>query len=293
MAVKALVFSFFCFVVLNVSFHEVSFFDVEAKTCDPYGSGSECGSNEYCVLIGDDEGVCRTKRTEEQKAKQRQRNKEMIDEMNGSSGSSSDGILGTLKGIYGVLSNPLDSILLAILTFMSGLAKIAAVLFGVVVTPSLFNRIFIENGELLYSIWTFIRDFLNIFFILILLFSAFATVFQVSKYHIQKILLWVVLMALLVNFSWPLTRIIIDFSNVTMYFLVDEMLGDFDVIGNNTTAKIGALSGLGDILVPEDFSKAVGEANLETSYLLLAIVVVFIFAMTLLAYALNLSLIHI
>lgn len=47
--------------------------------------------------------------------------------------------------------------------------------------------------------WDVVRDFLNIAFIFFLLFSAFATIFQVSKYHIKSTWVMIVVMALLVN----------------------------------------------------------------------------------------------
>lgn len=176
-------------------------------------------------------------------------------------------------------SNWIPNLLLEILRFFGWLVKGAVFLFEIAVNPDFFDKLFRDNGQAIFEMWKFIRDFLNIFFILILLFSAFATVFQVSKYHIKNIILWVVLMALLVNFSWPVTRVIIDLSNVTMYFMIDEMLAD----PNKTTAKIGALSNLSYIMVPEDYTKVAGTKDI--TYLFLAIVVVFIFGMTLLAYA--------
>ncbi len=179
-------------------------------------------------------------------------------------------------------ANWIPNLLLAVLQLASYMVRIAVFLFEVAINPALFERIFVEQGDMLFEIWGFIRDVLNIFFILILLFSAFATVFQVSKYHIKNIILMVVLMALLVNFSWPITRVIIDLSNVTMYFFAEEMLGDPD--GTSTTAKLGALSNLSKILAPEGFEGIVEQQG-EWSYLLLAIIVVFVFGITLLAYS--------
>ncbi len=243
-AIKALVFSVFCFFFLyNVNF-------VEAESCvvpkDCKKSTDTCVQGQ-CV---DEDGTDYSKQSRTK-----------------------------LDKAWDLFTNPIDSTLLAILEGMSWLVKAAVFLFEIAVNPELFNKLFRDSGTTLYEMWGFIRDFLNIFFILILLFSAFATVFQVSKYHIQKILLSVVLMALLVNFSWTITRIIIDLSNVTMYFFIDEML----LGSGETTAKIGALSNLSDIMVPGDFSKVAGAK--DTTYLLLAITVVFIFGVTLLAYA--------
>ena len=93
------------------------------------------------------------------------------------------------------------------------------------------------NSKAIYTGWKMVRDTLNIMFIFFLLFSAFSTIFQVSKYHIKSTWVMIVVMALLVNFSWPITRVIIDFSNVTM----DYILGS---PGTGTSTGEVASSGL-------------------------------------------------
>lgn len=236
-AVKALVFSFFCFAILSINFNDRGNLNFGISEVNAIGPSNVIGY------------------------------------------FASKWAADNAAEVADVVLNPIDSLLLSVLMLMGILVKVAVFLFEIVVNPKLFDMLFRDNGKTIFEIWSFIRDFLNIFFILILLFSAFATVFQVSKYHIKNIILMVILMALLVNFSWPITRVIVDFSNVTMYFLIEEMIGD----PNGTTAKVGALSKLSDIMVPEDFAKAAGEK--DTTYLLLSIMVMFIFGLTLLAYA--------
>ena len=63
------------------------------------------------------------------------------------------------------------------------------------------------NQPVIYELWKFIRDFCNIFFILMLLIGAFSMVFQLSSYNAKKTLLSIILMALFVNFSFPLSQI--------------------------------------------------------------------------------------
>ncbi len=110
----------------------------------------------------------------------------------------------------------------------SWLATFGADMSGKLIDPAILNAIFLENSSstALYNIWTFIRDIFNVFFIFILLFSAFATVFQVQKYHLLKsnVLVMIIIMTLLVNFSWPITRTIMDAGNITMFYLIDTLL---------------------------------------------------------------------
>jgi hypothetical protein len=79
--------------------------------------------------------------------------------------------------------------------------------------------------ELLRSLWQFIRDFFNLFFIFILLFSAFATIFQVDSFNIRNIFKNILLTALLINFSFPITRFLIDVANVPMYYFINDVIG--------------------------------------------------------------------
>ncbi len=80
----------------------------------------------------------------------------------------------------------------------------------------------IISSDGVYIGWSVVRDFLNIFFIFFLLYSAFCTVFQISRYHIKSTWVMIVLMALLVNFSWPITRVMIDISNLGMLYILGD-----------------------------------------------------------------------
>jgi len=129
-----------------------------------------------------------------------------------------------------VVLDGLETALKSVLHVFSG-AVAWFVTFGLeasatIIDPALFDGIFTGMDSGLYDIWTFIRDIFNVFFIFVLLFSAFATIFQVQKYHLLKsnILTMIIIMALLVNFSWPITRVIIDAGNVTMYYFLDNFV---------------------------------------------------------------------
>ena len=61
--------------------------------------------------------------------------------------------------------------------------------------------------------WAFSRDVVNLFFIFILLFIAIATILQIESYGAKKLLVWLVLVALLVNFSLIASQFIIYATN--------------------------------------------------------------------------------
>lgn len=136
----------------------------------------------------------------------------------------------------------------------------------------------IMNKASVYASWKLIRDFFNLFFILTLLYTAFTIIFQVAKDY-KKTLLSLVLAALFVNFSFPITRVIIDVTNVPMYYFVNQIAakeGGQTIFGN----FLGA-SRIQDVLIPKDYSVLWG----STTQLMMAIVMLFIFMVSMLVMA--------
>ncbi|MFH0906846.1 MAG: hypothetical protein V1829_01175 [bacterium] len=76
--------------------------------------------------------------------------------------------------------------------------------------------------------WGIVRDLTNMFFILVLLIIAFASILRIEQYGVKQILWKLVVAALLINFSLVLAGPIIDFSQVlTMFFLEQSGGEDF------------------------------------------------------------------
>jgi hypothetical protein len=68
--------------------------------------------------------------------------------------------------------------------------------------------------------WKVSRDFANIFFIALLIYVAFCYILRINSKNSQKILVNVIVMAILINFSLMIGGIIIDFSNVFFNYFV-------------------------------------------------------------------------
>lgn len=77
--------------------------------------------------------------------------------------------------------------------------------------PSWFQIDAVING------WRLVRDFANIWFILILLFIAIGTILRAQSYQAKKLLPTLIMVALVINFSLPITGFIIDISNVISF----------------------------------------------------------------------------
>lgn len=168
------------------------------------------------------------------------------------------------------------------------LAQVRKVIYSVIATPAAAAFVWVVNpanisgptGVLnypaVYSLWQFIRDFFNLFFILILLFSAFATIFQVDSFNIRNIFKNVILVALLINFSFPITRFLIDAANVPMYYFINDVIGAGT--GQGGTRAMNNL--LGHSGVSSGIFATVGE-NDDLTSLAMAIIFTFLFGVSL------------
>lgn len=100
-----------------------------------------------------------------------------------------------------------------ILQLVSVILTIAGALLDTSINYSINNfantsKAIVEQG------WTISRDVANLFFIFILLYISIATILQLSGYGMKELLVTVIIVALLVNFSLVITRFIIDGSNI-------------------------------------------------------------------------------
>ncbi len=105
--------------------------------------------------------------------------------------------------------------------------------------------------------WKIVRDICNMFFVVIMLVIAFATVLRVEKYSYQKLLPKLIIMAILINFSKMICGLIIDVSQVVMLTFVNSFK---DVAGANLTNMLG-LNGLTSMSANDANSSNTGGAE--------------------------------
>lgn len=182
------------------------------------------------------------------------------------------------------ISNVFKGLLYGLFLAISFITSMAITLFEWSINPNYASGpTGLLNRESVYTMWKFIRDFFNLFFILTLLYTAFTIIFQVAKNYKQT-LLSLVLAALFVNFSFPITRVIIDVTNVPMYYFVNQLAAGKD--GKKSLGSVLSASQLRGILIPgaED-GGTVTLSNITVSRLLMAIIFMFIFSITLLVLA--------
>jgi hypothetical protein len=173
------------------------------------------------------------------------------------------------------ISSVVNCLLLYVLKLLTNLLEAVTTLFNYIIQPKNFTDV--VGNKIIYEMWAFVRDILNVAFILTLLFSAFCTVFQISKYSYKSLLITLIIMALLVNFSFPIARVIIDFSNVIMYYFINN-LGMDSKTSNAIFTNIARDSALGKIIYQDS-------VKTDTSYLMASVIFTFMFTVTLLIVA--------
>jgi len=93
------------------------------------------------------------------------------------------------------------------------------------VSEKLYTNIFFSDRSkvALMIAWKAVRDFVNMFFLLILIFLAISTILNISQFNDKKLFFKVLVSAILVNFSLPITLMVIDLSNILMNFFIDAI----------------------------------------------------------------------
>lgn len=181
-------------------------------------------------------------------------------------------------GFFGdMFMSVLKALIYALFQLIVWILGAVTILFGWIVKSENMSLIMTNSG--IYQSWAMVRDFLNLGFILVLLYIAFCVIFQIGSYSDswKKMLLMMVIMALLVNFSFPICRVIIDFSNVAFYFLLNSGIGE-KASGEGIMTFIIKQTGLQDLIT-------VGLNCVSVSYLIAMTVFMFILTITLLVIA--------
>jgi len=119
------------------------------------------------------------------------------------------------------------------------------------------------NVPAVKTAWGIVRDICNMFFILILLAIAFGTILGLESYHAKRLLPWLVIAIILVNFSMMICGIIVDFSQILMIGFLSPLSGQslakvllnglkinsYGSVAAGTSFKSLKGSGLGDVFL--------------------------------------------
>ncbi len=126
--------------------------------------------------------------------------------------------------------------------------------------------------------WAIVRDVCNMFFVLILLVIAFATILKIENYSYKKWLPKLILMAILINFSKTICGLLIDFAQVIMLTFVNAFK---DIAAGNLITNLG----ITEILTLANNSDSVGFWAIVGAYVLglIYIIIALVVIVTMLA----------
>jgi len=153
-----------------------------------------------------------------------------------------DWVLSLVISLIGSLIGLIISILVGIAEY-NGFGTAAPVIFG----------------------WSIVRDVCNMFFILILLIIAFATILQIESYSMKKYLPKLIMMAVLINFSRLICNIFVDFAQVIMLTFVN---GFKDVTGGNINEMLGLTNWVGQPVDSTSTEQVVSFTSMVGTYIL-------------------------
>ncbi len=88
--------------------------------------------------------------------------------------------------------------------------------------------------------WSLVRDICNMFFVLVFLVIAFATILRIENYNAKRLLPKLLIMAVLINFSRMIFAFLVDFSQIVMLTFVAQIKGGYMVNAFNMQ-KLGSL----------------------------------------------------
>ncbi len=126
------------------------------------------------------------------------------------------------------------------------------------------------NSPPVREAWHIVRDLCNMFFILILLIIAFATILRIESYNVKKALPKLLVMAVLINFSKTICGVLIDASQIIMLTFVNS----FQSLGQgNLTEMLGISELLNFSFEKRDIDAFQDESNKVTATSVLGVYV--------------------
>ncbi|MDO8676278.1 MAG: hypothetical protein Q7K16_01355 [Candidatus Azambacteria bacterium] len=149
-----------------------------------------------------------------------------------------------------------SSVISAILGAVFGLILyFEAIIIDYILSPTNFS---FTNSPIVTLGWGITRDLANMFFILILLIIAFATVLRIQSYALKQLLWKVVVAALLINFSLVIAGFVIDFTQVLTQFFLKQITGGggFITITTKLANSMQILNFYNPALPKDDFGGA-------------------------------------
>lgn len=125
------------------------------------------------------------------------------------------------------------------LTLTAYVMTASAKLLNFVITYTVVNvKVIVENPGVTET-WKTFRDLANMFFIFILLYAAISMILGTGGHDIKKLISRMVIVALLLNFSFFFTKVAVDASNILAITFYNQIIQNDSDIGQAFATKLG------------------------------------------------------
>jgi|GEM_PF-1732918 len=173
------------------------------------------------------------------------------------------------------------------------ITKGAGMFFDFFMDYSVSSQTYSQGVEFVTRGWAAVRDIANIFFIFVLLYIAIGTILNLSQVKTKKMLVKVIIVALLINFSLFFTRVVIDASNIlarafvsSIDLQVTDQNGD-PVVSGPTQYSAAVIAGFNPSSVLSTDDGLLNEIYSDSSANGAAIEVTFIFVLSAILYIMS------
>jgi hypothetical protein len=161
--------------------------------------------------------------------------------------SSSESAGGFLAKVFEFINLvPLGAIAFLLDVFISLIGYLSTLVTYLLFHVAQYNGFIHE--PLVVEVWKLVRDLCNMFFILILLVIAFATILRIERYQIKRALPKLIIMAVLINFSRMICGVLIDLAQVIMMTFLNSI--NAGAPGANTLIDALGIQKLFDVWKP-------------------------------------------
>ncbi len=191
-------------------------------------------------------------------------------------------------GLLTLIKSPLETIsswlatnsLTAISSMLNGIGVAALTLAGWVLTASGFALDFsidmfvdkmaanISQLGVVSAGWVAFRDLANMAFIFVLLFSAISTILRIDQFGVKRLLPKILVVALLLNFSFFFTGLFIDATNILASGFTKNITCTTTVGGAASTAQCGFATAIADALRIQTITSSTGNPDLSAPFLI-------------------------
>ncbi len=165
-----------------------------------------------------------------------------------------------------IILNPLLELIVKIPAF---LLSIAGRLLDLVLSAEFNSPFNITHNDFVIRGWTHVRDFANMFFILIMVVIAFATMFRQESYGIKRALPRLIITALVINFSRVITGVFLDAAQIFINFFLSAL--PQGQVGESLAASLN----IGSILDMALSGEAGGEMAESVGYVIAFFILLF------------------